>query len=266
MRENDEPMNRDELLDLIPAYALGALDADEQDAVEAFLRNDSEARALLADYEQVTSHLVTLAPFQPAPDHLQDDLRQRLAARRAGDLAAPSTTVRPSLQVLQPRFTMRRRSMLAAALIVVILAGLILARGWYGGTKNATPNAARLYATLTGQEGAQRIALVAGEVREDVSGEVIIAPTGDQAVIRVERLPVVDDEHTFQLWLIDQTGSRTSGGLFRPANADAPTFIYVPLEGSVERYQGFGVSLEPAGGSPYSDQPTGPRVFSVPLS
>ena len=50
-----------------------------------------------------------------------------------------------------------------------------------------------------------------------------------------------------------------------PATADAPTYIVLPLEMPFENYRGFGVSLEPADGSPFPDQRSGPRVFNVRL-
>jgi len=83
--------------------------------------------------------------------------------------------------------------------------------------------------------------------------------------IRVEALPALSEENIFQLWLVDDSGVRTSGGLFRQARDDVATYIEIPLAASFEAYQGFGVSLEPAGGSPYPDRPTGPRVFAVPI-
>jgi anti-sigma factor RsiW len=75
-------MNRDDLIDLIPAYALGALDADEKAEFETWLAGDLQAQALLAEYRQVADRLVIAAPLRAAPPHLQADLRRRLATTR----------------------------------------------------------------------------------------------------------------------------------------------------------------------------------------
>ena len=98
------------------------------------------------------------------------------------------------------------------------------------------------------------------------SRQLVASPDGDEAVIRVEQLPTLPGDQAFQLWLVDAAGTVTSGGVFnRQGDADA-TFIRVPLEQPLDAYQRFGVSIEPAGGSPFPDRPTGPRVFSVQLS
>ena len=45
------------------------------------------------------------------------------------------------------------------------------------------------------------------------------------------------------------------------------TYVRVPLDGRrLSDLAAMGVSLEPAGGSPYADRPTGPRVFAIPLT
>jgi len=96
-------MDRNDLLDLIPAYALGALDAEERAAVETLLATDAEAQQLLAEYQGVAETLMLTAPARPAPAHLQADLKARLAAQRESTTgktgareAAP--TARPTLQ------------------------------------------------------------------------------------------------------------------------------------------------------------------------
>src|SRR5262245_35245263 len=106
-------MDRNTLLDLIPAYALGALDADERAEVDAFLATDDEARTLLAEYQAFTDSLVFSVPARPAPAHLNADLRQRLATSRP----QPTATVPKSESELVPppvsptaRLTLQRRS------------------------------------------------------------------------------------------------------------------------------------------------------------
>ena len=180
--------------------------------------------------------------------------RARLAAQQA---------------VTRPQAMARRRRpwplLAAAAALVVILAAAVIALLLRGDDESPAEDRSRaLYTELAGREGAQWYTVVPGEVDPDVSGELVVSPEGDRAVIRVEELPPLTDENVFQLWLVDSEGDRSSGGLFRQA-ADDATYIEIPLAAPVASYQGFGVSLEPAGGSPYPDRPTGPRVFSVPL-
>lgn len=259
-------MNHEQYHDLIPAYAIGALDDHEQSLVEAWLLTDPEAQALLADYEAAADHLVALAPMRAAPPHLRDDLRQRLAAARPAG-AAPDPA-----PVVVPRAAPRRLNariawgLLAAATFAVVILAVLLLRDHATDEPDATPDAAALYAQLMQQSGASMYTVVVGEVVDTVSGDLVVSPDGAQAVLRLASLPPITPEETFQMWLIDQDGVRTSGGLFQAEAAERMLYVRVPLQRPINAYRGVGVSLEPAGGSPYADQPTGPRVLSVPLA
>ena len=60
-------MDRNELLDLIPAYALEALEPDEKRQVEALLKTDSEAQQILADYQDIAHNLILATPSTACP-------------------------------------------------------------------------------------------------------------------------------------------------------------------------------------------------------
>ena len=242
-------MNEHERLeDLIPAYALGALDPAERAEVESRLAADPEAQRLLVEYEQIAAQLAFAVPARPAPAHLTDDLRRRLADRRA--------EARPPRQGTIPA-----RYLLPLAALLVLAVGVIMI------LSQPPPAAgpAQVFATLQAQGQARRFAVVPGEGQEGVTGELVAAPDGTRAVIQVWQLPAIPPDQTFQLWLRGVDGTVRSGGLFR-ASPEPMTYIEIPLAGQrVEAFAAFGVSLEPAGGSPYADRPTGPRIFLVPL-
>ena len=259
-------MQHDDLFELIPAYALGALDPDEQSRFEAWLRDHPDAQILLDEYRQMADHLVVMAPVQPAPQRLQADLRARLAADRAAASPAAPAPPRASLsangRVLWLNRRWRQVATLAAAAILLIIVGVLALR-----PESSPPqeNPAQAYARIASEDNAGWFDVVPGDVTDTVTGDLVVTPDGSEAVIRVAQLPSIDQDQTFQLWLVDDSGSRVSGGLFRPGTDDA-TYIRVPLDRPLADYQAFGVSLEPDGGSPLKDAPTGPRVFSVPLN
>lgn len=238
---------------LLPAYALGALDPAERAAVEARLAADPEARRLLAEYETVAAGLVFAVPARPAPAGLQDDLRRRLAARR-GEAAPRSATSRRTTTLL--------RLISAAAALLIVTLGLIVALR----TGGALPPA-QVYATLEAEGDSLRFPLVAGEVSAAVYGELIADRDGRRAVIAVSALPSLSTDQIFQLWVRRRDGEVRSGGLFQPA-PEGMTYVSVPLreDESLDVLLSVGASLEPAGGSPYADRPTGPRVFAVPIN
>ena len=79
-------------------------------------------------------------------------------------------------------------------------------------------------------------------------GEMVASADGLQAVIRMTRMPVLQSDRTFQLWLIDDGGAH-SGGVFSSKPSDSVYFVSVPLQKSVLDYKAFGVSVEPSTGS-----------------
>ena len=260
---NKGPMTREELLNLIPAYAIGALDDDERAEFEAWLQGDPEAQMILADYRAVADHLVVLAPLRAAPAHLHADLRQRLTASRGAEAARGPVEIAP---IVRRRLSRRATgALLAVAALVVIVLGILLVQIMSREEPDSTPSAAELYDELARQSGSSQYAVVPGEVEDTVWGDLIVSSDGEQAVLRISSLPQIGSDKAFQLWLVDTSGTRTSGGLFQGNPALDTVYIRVPIDRPIAAYQRFGVSLEPAGGSPYPDQPTGPRVFSVPL-
>jgi anti-sigma-K factor RskA len=249
-------MDRDTFFDLIPAYALGVLDADERTEFEALLSADPEARRLLAEYQAVAEALVLTVLAIPAPAHLQVDLRQRLAHSRG-------TT--PSTQAIPPQKSriLLLRPLAAVAAIILVLGAVL----FWSATRVNAPNdvGAQLFAEIAAHETARRIALAPSEGHDELAGELITTADGSQAVIEVWRLPPLEADSTFELWLIDDSGAR-SAGTFQTENPDGPTYIVVPLaDERLDDFDAVGVSIEPAGGSP-EQGPTGPRVFGVSVN
>jgi anti-sigma-K factor RskA len=256
-------MDRNTLLDLIPAYALGALDPDERAAVEAFLATDDEARALLADYQGMTDSLVLTAPARRAPAHLNADLRGRLAASRQQPPAA-SRPPEPKLVPPPARPALGRRSPAwirygaAAAMVALVLAAVLLLRG------PSTPpdDPAQRYEWIMAQENNRRIPISGDDPSPDTQGQLLLTADGAYAVIEVRQLPAIQGDQTFQLWLIDDQGAH-SGGLLEFPQTQGPNYINLPLSKPADDYTAFGVSIEPSGGSPNPDGPSGPRIFGV---
>ncbi len=260
-------MNRETFLDLIPAYALGALDTEEREAFETLLANDAEAQKMLAEYQALTDSLILITPAQTAPSHLKDDLRKRLAAQRKTETPpAPIKTIPMSESSLPEPKPVRRNRALGGLLALAAMLVVVFGVAWFLSRNQQALSPQELYASLSAQEGAVSVALVPDPAQEQISGTLIAAPDGSQAVIQVSNLPVLPADQTFQLWLINNQSSIQSGGLFQATQAEETTYIVVPLETSLQNYQAFAVSIEPAGGSPFDDQPTTTPIFAVPVN
>jgi len=244
-------MNRDDFLDLIPAYALGALDDDERAAFEARLLADLEAQRLLDEYRAVADALVLLTPAQPAPPGLADDLRRRLAAQRSAPEPQPAST----------RTALPRRILALAAALALVFGALWLALN--GGRAGETMPPDQMFSELLARPDAVRVALVSAAPFEDVYGELIAVPDGGYAVIKVDCLPQLEAGQAFQLWLTMAEGVVVSGGMFYADPDSETTYVPVTFSQPLARYRRLAVSIEPQTGSA---RPAGPPVFAVPLA
>jgi anti-sigma-K factor RskA len=247
-------MDRETLLSLIPAYALGALDPEECAEFEAWLATDAEAQALLADYRATADRLVITTPSRTARPGLAAELYDRLVAQRPAP--APARPARRGRRIL------RYALPLAAAVAAVIAAIILLVSGREGEALN---RAAQMYNDIMAQDGARSVAVAPTEDHPSVNGWLAISPTGTRAVIQVMSLPALSEDQAFQLWMREDDGTVRSGGVFRTDHPEEPLYIQVPIDDTIDGYAGFGVSIEPAGGSPFPDKPTGPPVFRIPL-
>ena len=87
-------------------------------------------------------------------------------------------------------------------------------------------------------------------------GKIVVSTDGKYGTLVVENLEALDPSEQYQLWLI-KDGKRTSGGVFSvDEKGYAAVVIDAPLP--LVEYSSFGITIEPAGGSP---GPTGPKVM-----
>lgn len=202
----------DDARDLLGAYALGAVDADEAEAVERLLLEDQDARAELHALQLGSAWMESADP-RPAPrvwsnivaEIEHDELD---AARR------------------RRRRTRTRVFAMAAALVVAIsVATAVLLRS---GDDSSQPAATGTVVALTDDAGATRLEM-AMEPGEDGAGHVADS-----------RLPRLTGE-TYQLWAISDDSIRS----VRVLGADPEGKQFTVPEGT-ER---LAVTREPEGGS-----------------
>ena len=134
-----QDLRHDALAALIPAYALGAADADERAALEGHLGQCAVCRAALADYQALGADLLYTTAPAAAPARLTEDLRRRLAPPVAG----PSAWQRWLARLRRPGFAV---GLMALVLLVVTNAY------WAGAHARAERGAAQL-AALTQAPG-----------------------------------------------------------------------------------------------------------------
>lgn len=231
------------VLDLLPAHALGSLDADEVRRVEEHLlgclicRNESDSFRAAA--EQVS----LAAPVAVPSPALKERLMQRLqSAHPAGSPSQPVPT-RSFWERLLPAWG------LASLFLIVALAGFNFIL-WQ-----------RMDQLEFSSPGGMRAApLSPPDAASPATGFVLVSADGDDGALVVDGLPPLGDEQQYQVWLI-RNGQRTSGAVFSTdENHYGGTRIRAPR--SLLEYSAVGITIEPTGGSP---QPTGTQVLAGPL-
>ena len=88
----------------------------------------------------------------------------------------------------------------------------------------------------------------------------MVSTDGEHGTLVVDGLPALDEERQYQLWLIED-GQRTSGGVFS-VNPEGYGSLWVLSPEPLSGYSAFGITIEPAGGSP---GPTGAKVLGSTL-
>jgi anti-sigma-K factor RskA len=243
-------MARDEhapYLENIPAYAIGALDAEDVAALEAHLKTCASCRTELAEYRAVSASLLTATP----PKQPSAALRKRLPSR----LPSAQKSTRPQWTF---SFSNLALGLAVIALLVLNIFSFVQLRqiqSQQASLLNQVENAQIALAMLSSPN--IQTVLINGE---NVSGTILLDKDHNQAFLIVGDLPALANDQIYQIWLVKPDGGRDSAGLFRPATGQSYTTKAISSTQMLSSYLGMGVTVEPAGGSA---APTGERVFKV---
>ncbi len=239
-------MNKGHVLDQLADYLLGSLSPAEQRAVELHLNACPVCREEREALQEAAGRLALAAPPVEPPARLKkailrqiDTPIERMAAARAG--------WRRRLRVWQ-RSASPAWLLAAAALILLLLAGNLML---WGQVRQLSQQA---------QTPLRTVALVGSESMPEAKGLLVLTTDGRSGTLVVDGLPELDPQRQYQLWLI-QDGERTSGGVFSVDRWGYGAMV-IESELPLDSFQSFGVTIEPAGGSP---GPTGERVLSGSL-
>lgn len=240
----------------LAAYALGALDADEISALESHLKSCQDCQSELADYQSVTTGLLQAIHPRTPPSGLRRNLIDRLPSRRNRT---------PNL--LATMFGQFSLGQVAAAMVVVVLLGLnifssIQIRSLQQQQSALADRIANDQTAIAMLAYPSTQALPVHADVQDLTGSMLVDKDKKTAVLVLWNLPQLDVGQTYQIWLIDAEGKRTSGGLFTSTDDHGYTAATISSPVSLGQFVGIGVTVEPWGGS---DGPTGTRVLGVDL-
>jgi anti-sigma-K factor RskA len=248
-------VNTPHVTDSISSYALGCLDPDEAFQVEAHLAGCDTCRDELNAYRATAAQLALAAPCAEPPVSLRANILrsiQPVPGRKPVGAPGFSTRLLRWLQQSGPVWA------LASLVLVVVMVtgGLLL---W---NKVRSPQMGEF----------RMVAMAPTDAAPGASGVLVITQDGSSGTLVVGGLPVLDVGKQYQLWLI-RDGQRSSGGVFSvtpggvagvtsPENSGVSSDSYGILAVQAARpltdFSSFGITIEPAGGSP---GPTGKKVL-----
>jgi hypothetical protein len=232
-------VNHEQIAELLGAYALDAVDADERDLVEAHLAGCPRCRAEVVEHREVAALLAHEGGQAP------DGLWQRIA----GSLEAPPPDLRlvpapRSDPPAAPRWTPSRVGLglvaAAAAVAIVLLGGQVVRQGDRIDqleTAVADPLTPALQAALD-DPSSEVIELASADGRLALRGAVTPDGTG---YLRATSLPELPAGLTYQLWGIAGDEAVSLGVL-----GGEPGVVTFAADG----YDGFAVTEEAVPGAP----------------
>lgn len=231
--------------ELLPAFAVGALDSEDLARIEEHLAGCLICRDELRVLEETAAQLSLAAPSAAPSPELKERLMVRVQRTRpAVSTPTPAASSRPWFERLLPAWGL-------ASLVMILALGAASLSLWQMVNKMDA---------FTSPGGMRAIPLSPTDPASTATGFVLVSADGDDGALIVDGLPPLDEEYEYQLWLM-RDGERTSGAIFSTdENNYGGTRIRAPR--SLLEYTSAGITIEPAGGSP---QPSGERVLGGPL-
>ncbi len=234
-------------LENTPAYALGALDAEQVAAFESHLETCASCRNELAAYRALSEGLLMAIP--PKTPHAST--RRQLQSKLPSSHRHLSRRVGWSLG----------QSALAFALGVLLLLNVVSLLQM----RSFQQQQAQLSHQLQSEQTALALLSYPG-IRtipinaNGITGTLLLDDDRNAIALFAWNLPQLPTNQTYQAWLIDSQEERVSLGVFRPDPSLPFTSFSIISSNNIANFVGIGVTVEPSGGS---SQPTGPRLFRV---
>ncbi len=239
-------------------YALGALDGEDKQALEAHMASCAACRRQLATARQRTALIGLSAPPLAPPPGLKNALLQQARAARPAGASRPA--LKPAGKI---RWGLRFSLGFALASALLAFAAFEFARQDLERGRRieqlqaqVDSDAAALQAMgqITGAPDSAEIALLEQPGGPPGQARVVYNARMGMGIYSGQIAPAPAGK-TYQLWLVPASGAPVSAGLV-DANQQNGAVVMRLAPGVAAK--AFAVTLEPLGGMP---QPTGPKVL-----
>lgn len=251
-----------------------ALSEAERSALTTHLDACPPCRAEYQQIRAVGNALLAAVPTHTPAAHVRQTLAARLAQKVR--IAPPKPRVinplRTGWQQIYDWLFRTSVAMPRGAVLAVAALCLALAISGISQRQQLQEQAVLLKAETEQQQhilalmsdpGLQQVRLVGvGEAANSLAN-LRFDPTTNAAVLLIRDLPTLPPDKNYQLWLAYGDDARDTGAVFacdQSGNKVRTFLITAPRQ--FNAYVRFGVTIEPAGGSP---RPTGPRAYSASL-
>ncbi|WP_432571602.1 anti-sigma factor [Kineococcus sp. SYSU DK005] len=250
---------------LAGAWALDALDDDERAAYEERLRRDPAER-LEADALRETASRLGAASAVPPPERLRASVLAAVAATAQEPPAGAAPVADLAVRRRRRRGPSRLSALVAAAGVVVAAAGAGVALDARGDAERAREvAAAQVQRERAEADTLQRVAALLSSPGASTAtvpvtggGTATLVRAGGEAAVVTAGLPAAGPGRAYQLWLVRGDDVAPAGLLPAAGGGDRAVALLPELGGAT----GFGISVEPAGGS---RQPTTTPVVLTTL-
>jgi anti-sigma-K factor RskA len=231
------------VLDQISGYVLDCLSEQEMLLVSEHLAGCATCSAEMHAYRKVVDNLYLATPQHSPPPELKHTLMRSIAASRLP--ARPAAKKEKAARSVG--WPLRFAPLFALASLVVLIL-MIATNLWLA------QRVRQLEAASKSEFGL--VALAGTDAAPGASGMLVLSHDGNLGTLVVDGLAPLESSKQYQLWLIHDN-KRDSGGVFS-VTSDGYGALTVASAQPLKNYSAFGITVEPAGGSP---GPTGKKVL-----
>ena len=260
----EQPMDREAMLELVAAYALGVLPASEARAVAAFILTDPAAR-LEYDELRVTASLVGTIAEEPVDSARSARMKERLLSTVRAEAiprvrpAAPASTARSS--------AVWGTALAAAAAVVFALVSVIQNFSLRSDLAEAQRRAVTLASEAT---TARASAVLANRMLADLSAPDAqryavaygtIVKRGPHLYLALSSLPALARGHVYEAWTLAKGAKTVAPSVTFVPSGNGLTLV--PLPEDATKLAAIALTVELEGGS---RTPTTKPSFIQPLT
>ena len=238
--------------EILAGYVLGNLEPEEIEQVKQQLEANPELQAQVSKLQETLALMPYGLPHSNPPPGLRDRILQ--ASSQLEQVPDPAPVSQTKSFFRRDRLSFAFGS-LAALLALMLGWESYRLRGQLAATQLELAQQQDLVALLRSPNN-RLISLAGMNNAQSASGSLMIAPSGDKAVLAVKNLQPLPQGKTYRLWAVSN-GKKIGCGKFSP-NAEGTVFLELSLEG-LQTATEVVVTIEP---TPGPSQPTGAMVMT----